>query len=170
MSDPVGTPTLGKIETTTLRDLSTELRGRGRRLLENGRGLYLAGLGVVETARREGTAADQQAQTRAGDAYETLVARGTSLDAEGAERAAEVRDAVRARTRRAAERVDGAVVRPARRLVNRVAGPSREEVEALSASVAQLTAKVDALVERLAGAPVVVDTRAAAPQDSADRA
>lgn len=152
----MSSPIIESIESLSVGTVTRGLTRQGRTALGVGRNLYRAGLGVVATAQSETVAAKNAVIER----YETLVARGTPLEAKAQDAIETTRDAIARRAQRAAERVDAMVVQPVADVTTAVAQrmgvPTRTEVRVLSASVATLAHKVDALVEKLGEAPVIV--------------
>jgi len=152
-------PIIGAIEIPRLGALTKDAARRGRAILDASRNAYLAGLGAVVTAREESTKAVDAAVERAQETYETLVARGETLDRKRAAKVAELRADARARRDGAVNAIDRTVARPVLSLssavVRRAGMPTRDEVLTLAANVAALSRKVDRLVEQLADAPGV---------------
>jgi hypothetical protein len=144
------------IESLSLGDVSRNVTRRSRTALGVGRDLYRAGLGVVATAQQETVAAKNMLAER----YEMLVARGTIVDVKSMQAVEDLRNGVAARAQMAVGRVDDMVVRPVTNatamVAKRMGIPTRDEVRGLAANVANLSAKVDALVAKLGDAPVVI--------------
>ena len=145
------------------QDLTKDVTRRGKSLLGLGNKAYLAGLGVIATAQAEGVAAYEKAVKAAAKETDILVRRGEKLDNQRAVRFESIRADVETRARTITGRVERAaksavapVIDPVVSVASRLGIPSRDEVRALNASVAALSAKVDLLVSKLADAPVVV--------------
>ena len=152
----MSSPIVENLESLSLGQVSRDITRRSRSAIGLGRDVYRAGLGVVATAQQETVAAKNALAAR----YDTLVVRGTTLDEKNQATMQRMRDDVMDRAQQVVERVDDMVVRPVANatsaVVKRMGMPTRDEVRTLAASVAVLTAKVDALVAKLGDAPVIV--------------
>jgi polyhydroxyalkanoate synthesis regulator phasin len=150
-------PIIGTVEVPRLTELTKDVARRGRAVLDASRSAYLAGLGVVATAQNESAKAVDALVGRVQETYDTLVVRGEPLDRARAEKVAALRADVAAGRDAAARRLDAAIARPVRDATTAAARgvgiPSRDEVRALAANVAELSRKVDALVARLGAMP-----------------
>lgn len=140
------------------QDLTNDVTRRGKSLLDLGNKAYLAGLGVIATAQSEGVAAYEKAVKTAEKETDILVRRGEKLDNKRAVKFESLKADVETRARAVTGRVESTVksaMTPVMSVASRFGIPSRDEVKALNANVAALSAKVDLLVSRLADLPVV---------------
>jgi poly(hydroxyalkanoate) granule-associated protein len=140
------------------QDLTNDVTRRGKSLLDFGNKAYLAGLGVIATAQSEGVAAYEKAVKSAEKETDIMVRRGEKLDNKRAVKFESIRADVETRARAVTGRVESTMksaMTPVMSVASRFGIPSRDEVKALNANVAALSAKVDLLVARLADLPVV---------------
>jgi hypothetical protein len=152
------TTTIQKLDALR-QDLTRDVTRRGKSLLHLGNKAYLAGLGVIATAQSEGVAAYEKAVKAAEKETDILVRRGEKLENQRVVRFESLKADVETRARTLTGRVERTMrtaVSPVASVASRFGIPTRDEVRALNASVAALSAKVDLLVSKLADAPVIV--------------
>ena len=139
-------------------DLTKDVTRRGKSILDLGNKAYLVGLGAIATAQSGGASAWDKAVKTVEKETDVLVRRGEKLENQRAVKFESIRADVETRARTVAGRLERTVktaVAPVMSVASRLGVPSRDEVKALNANVAALSAKVDLLVSRLADLPVV---------------
>jgi poly(hydroxyalkanoate) granule-associated protein len=123
---------------TRLGDVPRGLIRQGRNLVGTGRNVFRAYVGAVAKVGEQGS-----------ELYNTLVERGERAERRGMEQVRTVRKELMARQQAIGDRIESTIAEPAMAAMRRFGVPTRGEVRALSANVATLSSKVDALVARL---------------------
>lgn len=123
------------------RELAKDAAHRGREV-------WLAGLGALATAEEEGTTLFTTLVKQG----EKLVERGEKVEEQGRRRIEDVREDLSSRQKEVVAKVRGAetdLTETMMGALKRFGVPTRAEVEALSASVATLSERVETLLRRL---------------------
>jgi poly(hydroxyalkanoate) granule-associated protein len=96
--------------------------------------VWLAGLGVLATAEREGS-----------KVFHKFVEAGEELEGRGRDRLKQARDDAGQRFDRITEKLGGSAESQVAKTLERLGVPSRDEIHDLAKKIERLTAKVDAL-------------------------
>lgn len=107
-------------------------------LAERGRDVWLAGLGALATAEKEGARL-----------FNTLVERGQAMEAEGKSRLGSAKHDLNARQKETAGKLEETAYGSVRSAMERLGVPTRAEVDALSNQVEALSQKLDAIAALL---------------------
>jgi poly(hydroxyalkanoate) granule-associated protein len=125
----------------TLMRLPQDLIERGRGIAGRGHDVWLAGLGAFAAVEEEGTSL-----------FNTLVARGRTVEDSGRRRVKEMRDDLDDRQQKVTQEMEERVVDPVMKAMRSFGVPTRGEIRELSGKVDALTRQVQVLLSRMPGA------------------